>query len=182
MNKLFFIDPLGAVSLETCAEVGRFLEATFGLGFTINPAQAPPVTAYNPLRGQYMAFRMLTHLEQGEADKGMFRRIGIFDQDLCTPILQYVFGLARLPGKACIISTFRLKPEHQGLGPDIEILHERICKEVLHELGHTFGLPHCPEDGCIMRMARGVAHIDQRSPDYCPACKETALRAVAVGR
>ena len=179
MAKLFFIEPIGAPGTVLCKSVGSFLEETFGLPFAIGEPRDPPVSAYNPLRGQYMAFKLLEFLKQGQVVPGTFRHLGIFDLDLCTPVLQYVFGLARMGGRECLVSTHRLKPELQGRGPDPALFERRVLKEVLHELGHTFGIKHCREEDCIMSVAHGVAQVDRRRAGYCPACLHEAEVAVA---
>lgn len=63
-----------------------------------------------------------------------------------------IFGLGQLPGKACVASTCRL-----GFGnASNSQIKERFAKVVLHEIGHTFGIPHCQKsDTCMMQSAKG---------------------------
>jgi len=177
-GKRFSIDPLGSVPLDLCRDVGAFLEETFGPPFAVSNSRMPPVSTYNPLRGQYQAFRLLEFLEE-DGPNEPFRRIGLTDLDLCTPVLTYVFGLARMGGRTCLVSTFRLKPEFHGLGPDEDTYRERVLKEVLHELGHTCGLKHCSVEACVMHFAHTAAHIDRRRLGYCTACRERAERVLS---
>ena len=71
--------------------------------------------------------------------------LGVVDVDIFVPELNYVFGEAYTPGKAALISLWRLKPKFYGesAGPDVLVL--RALKESIHEVGHTLGLPHCPQ-------------------------------------
>jgi hypothetical protein len=39
----------------------------------------------------------------------------------------------------------------------------------IHELGHTFGLPHCLEKGCYMKDAGGKDHTSQLN-GFCKKC------------
>jgi archaemetzincin len=48
---------------------------------------------------------------------------------------------------------------------------EQLFKVVLHEIGHTMGLPHCPVQTCLMRDAEGGNPLDDEK-DYCTACKK----------
>jgi len=50
------------------------------------------------------------------------------------------------------------------------LLHERLLKEALHELGHTFGLRHCVDYTCVMSSSNGVERIDLKRAEFCPNC------------
>lgn len=79
-----------------------------------------------------------------------------------------VFGLGQMPGSACVVSTFRLQR-----GVDKQRFESRLGKVVVHEVGHTFGLPHCPKDGCVMNDAKGsVKTVDCEHLAFCPACRQ----------
>jgi archaemetzincin len=59
---------------------------------------------------------------------------------------------------------------------DEKIILERFKKEVIHELGHTFGLIHCHVPTCVMRSSTYVEDIDQKSMNICPKCQEEIKR------
>ncbi|WP_243679610.1 hypothetical protein [Vulcanisaeta souniana] len=47
----------------------------------------------------------------------------------------------------------------------------RILKEVLHELGHTFGLDHCTDPPrCVMYFSNTIEDTDRKGPGYCQKC------------
>jgi len=48
---------------------------------------------------------------------------------------------------------------------------ERIVKEAIHELGHTFNLRHCQEHSCIMHYCRSEEDVDRKSDELCRYCK-----------
>ncbi|PBJ14533.1 hypothetical protein [Flavobacterium sp. ACN6] len=75
-------------------------------------------------------------------------------------------GLGYKPGKACVVSDFRLSQENKN---------NQFYKLVLHELGHTAGLPHCEIKTCLMRDAKGGNPLDEEK-DFCFKCK-TFLKA-----
>ncbi|WP_264558052.1 matrixin family metalloprotease [Flavobacterium sp. N1718] len=72
-----------------------------------------------------------------------------------------VMGLGYHPGAACVVSDFRLRKHHQ---------ENQLYKVVLHELGHTEGLPHCPKRSCIMRDAEGKIPL-QEEKAFCSKCR-----------
>ncbi|MFC1817083.1 hypothetical protein ACFL0M_14365, partial [Thermodesulfobacteriota bacterium] len=96
--------------------------------------------------------------------------LAITTVDLFIPILTHVYGEAQLGGKACIVSTYRLK---EGLSPlSFRETHQiRVVKEALHELGHTFKLHHCQDPACIMHYCRSVKDVDRKSDQMCRYCK-----------
>ena len=103
--------------------------------------------------------------------------IGVTAADLFVPVLTYVFGEAQLGGRAAVVSTHRLRPEAYGLPADDDLLTARAEKEALHELGHTYGLLHCPAPDCVMRASTYAEEIDLKPAALCERC----LAAVRAG-
>ena len=99
----------------------------------------------------------------------------ITDVDLYMPDLNFVFGLADAKKKVCIISLTRLKNEFYGLKPDYRLLIERAMKEAVHELGHTWGLAHCPDARCVMHFSDSLKDTDNKRSTFCRSCRD-ALR------
>ena len=46
----------------------------------------------------------------------------------------------------------------------------RIIKEAIHELGHTFDLRHCDDDHCIMHYCRKIEDVDHKLSRFCRYC------------
>jgi archaemetzincin len=98
------------------------------------------------------------------------KRIGVVDVDLFIPVLTFVFGEAQLGGPAAVVSTHRLTNTFYGLPRDDDLMLRRLEKEIIHELGHTFGLYHCHQFECVMRSSTYVEEIDMKRAHPCPAC------------
>jgi archaemetzincin len=98
--------------------------------------------------------------------------LGVLDVDLFIPILTFVFGEAQLKGIGAVVSTHRLNNLFYGLPENKELTTERLFKEAVHELGHTFGLIHCPQPQCVMNSSTYVENIDQKSSEFCPLCQK----------
>jgi len=96
--------------------------------------------------------------------------VAITHVDLFIPILTHVYGEAQLAGKACIVSTFRLQ-EGLFITTMEKELENRVVKEVLHELGHTFNLRHCDDKSCIMHYCRSIKDVDRKTDQFCRYCK-----------
>lgn len=97
--------------------------------------------------------------------------LGLFNVDLFIPILTYIFGQAFLNGRTGIASLYRFSNERYGLGKDAKLLPDRFKKEVIHELGHTFGLIHCFNPICVMRSSTYVEDVDQKKQHLCHNCR-----------
>ena len=103
--------------------------------------------------------------------QGCWRVLGVTGLDLYMPILTFVFGEAQLNNTCAIVSAYRLRQEFYGLPQDSGLLYERLLKEALHELGHTFGLTHCRTYDCVMAASHAVERIDLKGSQFCGDCR-----------
>jgi archaemetzincin len=99
------------------------------------------------------------------------RLLAVMSQDLFIPILTYVFGEAELGGRVAVVSYHRLENQRYGLPSDGNLLITRLCKEAIHELGHAFGLVHCPSHACVMHTSNYVEDIDLKGSEFCDYCR-----------
>ena len=121
-------------------------------------------------RRQYNGDKLLRafdKMEFPESDK----KIALLSVDLFIPILTYIFGQAQLGGRTGIASMYRLSNERYGIDNGEKVLLERLTKEVIHELGHLFGLVHCHTPTCVMRSSTYVEDIDQKETGLCSKCR-----------
>ncbi len=130
---------------------------------------------YDPARRQYNGDSILKKLESGYLQKSS-KTMGLFAVDLYIPILTYIFGQAHLNGNTGIISIYRLAGERYGIARNGRQLIRRLSKEIIHELGHMFGLIHCIDPVCVMRSSTYVEDIDQKDAVFCKTCR-TILNA-----
>jgi archaemetzincin len=125
---------------------------------------------FNPERKQYDGNKLLMEVETRFASDNE-KIIALFNVDLFIPILTFIYGQAFLNGRCGIVSGYRLRNEKYGLTADDKVFSERLIKEIIHELGHTFGLKHCLNPVCVMRSSTYVEDIDQKGGAFCSACK-----------
>jgi archaemetzincin len=124
--------------------------------------------AYNLERKQYLSSQLLASLGRPQEQEKI---VGIVDVDLYVPRLNFVFGEADIDSGTAIVSLCRLRPEYYGLDPDEALFLERATKEVVHELGHTFGLGHCPNSRCVMHFSNSLADTDLKEMYFCSKCR-----------
>jgi archaemetzincin len=167
--------PILITPVEPFADAGlldplaRHVERLFRRGTRLAALPLRLDAARDPIREQFNSSDLLLQiLDHAPADAG--RVLAVADVDLFVPILTFLFGEAQLDGPAAVVSTFRLHDELYGKEADPALLLERLLKEGIHELGHTFGLVHCREPGCVMGSSTEVDGIDGKSLALCAVC------------
>jgi archaemetzincin len=96
--------------------------------------------------------------------------LGICSFDAYSSGLNFVFGQASPTRGVAAIYLPRLRQEFYGIAADISIFMERVLKESTHEVGHTFGLAHCPKQSCVMHFSNSIVDTDRKAKDFCNAC------------
>jgi archaemetzincin len=139
-----------------------------------------PELAFDASRGQYNSRILLAQLLQDKPPSGT-RILGVAGVDLFIPVLTHVFGEAQLDGPAAVVSAYRLDNQIYGLPPDRDLLFERLVKEAIHELGHTYHLIHCRRHPCVMMSSTYVEDIDLKSDRFCPSCLKIVRQTRAAG-
>jgi archaemetzincin len=163
------ISPIENIEACNYQLLGQEIHRTFGFQTEIKSLLQDVNFAYDLTRDQYHSTAILEKLASTSPPSAT-KIVAITHVDLFIPILTHVYGEAQLAGKACIVSTFRLQ---EGLSiTNIEKEFEnRVVKEVLHELGHTFNLRHCDDKSCIMHYCRSIKDVDRKTDQLCRYCK-----------
>jgi archaemetzincin len=167
-----YVVPIGLTDHAYLETLERFVSDTFHLKTRRNELEIDLQGAFDRNRNQYNSSLLLRQLITNplrEAEK----ILGIVDVDLFIPILTFVFGEAQLKGPGAIVSIHRLHNRFYGLPDDIQVTTERLLKESIHELGHTFGLIHCSQPQCVMNASTYVENIDQKPAEFCPLCQKS---------
>ena len=168
MNGLYLV-AIGTVPAKALDWIEGAADEWFPLPIRRLPALAIPEGAYDAKRGQYQSVEIMKMLAQ-HAPRDASRILGVTDVDLAIPMLSFLFGQAQFDGPIAVVSLCRLHQEFYGLPPQESLLRERTVKEVLHELGHTFGLVHCSDPKCAMSLATHIELVDAKAEWYCERC------------
>ncbi len=120
-----------------------------------------PKSSYYSLRNRYRADSIIRYLKNQIGENYVI--VGLTNKDISTTKNDIndwgVMGLGYRPGNSCVVSTFRLKNKKE----------DQFYKVILHELGHTEGLPHCKEKTCFIRDAEGGNPLDEEF-HFCKSC------------
>lgn len=163
------ISPIGNFDSEIIEYVEKGISRIFGFQTRILPLLENISFALDSGRNQYNSTSILEKLESC-VPAYVLKVIAITNVDLFIPILTHVYGEAQLGGRTCIVSTYRLKDFTSSIRAGIS-LPDRIAKEAIHELGHTFKLLHCKDHSCIMHYCRTENDVDRKSDQLCRYCK-----------
>jgi archaemetzincin len=169
--RIISLMPIGQVDHALLEPLAEALTRRLNVACSIQPEGLEAEFAFNPMRRQYHSTEILKKiLQRPQGDT--WKVLGVTEMDLYIPVLTFVFGEAQLADGGAVVSAHRLRQEFYGMPTDPELLHERLLKEALHELGHTYGLRHCPDYTCVMSASNGVERIDLKRADFCPACAQ----------
>lgn len=160
----------GPVGEQMMEEVRAQVERAFGLPARIWRSPERPADTFDPGRGQHSSPRILRWLLAARPPEAG-KVLALTDADLYIPVLTFVFGEAKLRGAVAVVSIARLRANPGGPVADPRLVKARIAKECIHELGHTFGLIHCPDSRCVMARSASLLHVDAKSGALCPDCR-----------
>ncbi len=163
--------PLGEFPAELLREIEAGLRAELGVGVAVYPTVSLPARAYYAPRRRYRAERLLDALRPLLRPPAT-RMLGVTTVDISTTAHGVhdwgVLGLGDLGGTACVLSTFRCRMN----SPNEAQSRWRMVTTSVHEVGHTLGLPHCPDVRCLMTDARGsVRTVDGTTGRLCGRCR-----------
>ena len=171
MNNRIYLVPFGSVEDRILEALDTRLEKTFNSQVESFKRMKLPREAFNPKRNQYYCPHILDRLRADIPPGPQDKVLGITDVDLYVHGLNFVFGQAEMNGRFAVISLARLRQSFYGLPKNEELFTERAVKEAVHELGHTFGLDHCPDPECVMHFSNSLMDTDRKRASFCSRCQ-----------
>ncbi len=168
------IVPVGAIDPGVLEMLRQGIAGVLPADVRFGEVLEPRAGAYDAKRGQYSAEAILNDLAARTSGELSGPVLGVADCDLYVPNLTFVFGAAL--GPAALISITRLKQEFYSLKADRDMLYTRMMTEAVHEIGHSYGMRHCFDPGCVMFFSRTIGDTDRKGFDFCETCRETMSR------
>lgn len=162
--------PLGSVKQSRVQAVAKRLSDTFHVRVLIARPTPLPKSAYYAPRSRYRADKLLVWLSNRYPEGYV---MGVTSSDISTGKGSTadwgVFGLGQMPGRAAVVSDFRL-----GRKGSVSTT-ERLGRIAIHELGHNLGLPHC-KNLCRMSDAKGSIKSVDSTVEFCRDCRAYLTR------
>lgn len=166
-SRVVVVQPFGLFSAAEAKTIVAQISA-LGAEVVLRDNLPIPKSFYYSPRNRYRADSLIRFLKTQVGRDSII--VGILNEDISTTkddVVDWgVMGLGYRPGNSCVVSSFRINKKKRA---------EQLYKVVLHELGHTEGLDHCPEVTCLMRDAEGGNPLDEEK-DFCGRCKAQLKR------
>jgi archaemetzincin len=176
------LQPFAGFETELLDSIAVAIQEAYTVTVCVLPEIPLPQEAFVNIKSpRYRADSLLKYLKKIKPDSIDYI-IGLTRADISTtkrdgnkqikqPESKYadwgVMGLGYMPGRSCVVSTYRLKNRNRKL------FVERLQKVSVHELGHNFGLPHCHTPTCVMQdAAESIKTIDNVGFAPCDLCRQ----------
>ncbi len=193
MNENINIVILNNISRNILKYLKKHLAIVFESNVIISKHIIIPPGLFNDEKKQYDGRKLLKFLTENITLKEVKNiNLAVFDRDIFKDNLDHLFGIASPFPKIAVISIMRMHPHFnkdyfsEGLkkrksgkfpllvkrlsSAEKKLYYERILKEAVHGIGHTFGLMHCSSKKCIMYPSIVLEDIDSKDLTFCRAC------------
>jgi archaemetzincin len=162
--------PLMSVSEKISKDIASFISNSLNEKVLVDESMISlPDQSYDNERRQYDASKLIRFLKQ-YAECMDSKILALCNFDIFVEGKNFVYGAAQEGGNICIVSVYRLDPRFYGSASTYETILERAKKEVLHELGHCFGLTHCDDQKCAMHFSEELDSVDEKANELCKTC------------
>ncbi len=167
--KAIYLAPFGTIDEEVLSTLEICIWQIFGYEVKRMSNLSDPSFAFDPKTKQYNSTPFLKDLIQ-RVPHDAVKILGMTNYDIFIPMLSFVFGHAQVNGPAAVISLARLRQEFYHLPENKNLFLNRVMKEAVHELGHTFGLLHCADARCAMSLSNAIQQVDKKTEELCSNC------------
>ena len=142
------------------------------------PISQIPIQLFDSKRNQYQSHYLLSWLLHTLAPSSSTKLLAVCDFDAYFGNYNFCFGEAIIGGRVAAVYLERLLPYSSKSDNNRDsndnklqtLFRDRLVKEAIHELGHTFGLRHCSLGSCIMYKSKTILDTDNKKREFCKIC------------
>jgi len=143
------------------------------------PLPEIPKHLFDGKRNQYLSDHLLSWLQQTLKPSNGTKLLAVCSFDAYFGNYNFCFGEAIIGGRVAAVYLQRLLPQDgNGDNKVLTLLQDRLIKEAIHELGHTFGLRHCSLGSCIMYKSKTILDTDIKRREFCKICICTLTNSI----
>ncbi len=161
-RRVIVVQPLSDFSKEEARTIVAQI-SVLGAEVILKDNLPIPESFHHTPKNRYRADSLIRYLKTRVGKDSII--VGVLNEDISTTkgdVADWgVMGLGYRPGNSCVVSSFRINKKNRAA---------QLYKVIVHEIGHTEGLNHCPEKTCLMRDAEGGNPLDEEQ-DFCDECK-----------
>jgi archaemetzincin len=170
-DQVIHILPLGNLPDDQVKFVQSSIAGFYGCNVLVKSKVNLSADLKNDPPGRYVANKILAKFKS-DSYTLILTNVDIVTHDKIRKVKEWgVLGLGLMPGKTCVVSTFRMN--RAKVKVSYEKFLERLKKVCIHEIGHNLSLPHCSKDEkCLMNDANGsIKKVDKESLVFCDYCQ-----------
>ena len=182
-QRVVVLVPLGNVDEGLISVAKAAIEARVDASVRVDPKRELPKEAWYEPRKRWRAEKLIEALK-ADPPKDAWKIVGLTEAEISTTkgdVYDWgIAGLGDIGGPACVASALLYRKWSKTRA----VLERRFGDNVVHELGHTLGMPHCETKGCVMADAKGkpMQSADASDGDYCAVCRKLAEPGVLKAR
>lgn len=162
-NDLVFEVFIYGLDSEEADEVSNTLRFFVPKKIDLGILSKVPESFFNSIRHQYDGFLVARWVNSLRTSKDSVI-LGVMDVDAYVDPLNFIFGIALPELNVAIVYVTRLR-----VGVPRKEFLSRVRKEVIHEVGHVFGLRHCRNKSCVMSFSNSLIDVDKKDFRMCTA-------------
>ncbi len=181
-RRVIYLLPIGDFPEETAPsfhELRAYTAAFYQLDVRLLPAYYPHDLEFTPRKNPRSGQRQIL-----TTDIRSWLKTRLPDDACCLlavtmedlyprPDWNYVFGEASIEERVGVFSLVRYDPAFWGdaRGSDFQdVILQRSCKVLAHEIAHMFGLQHCVYFECVVNGSNHMVETDRQPQSLCPVC------------
>ena len=154
----------GDFPINTAQKLEKQLRAYFPVVVLKDPTLTLPAKHYNKERNRYRGTGLFEELGKRRNGDAV---IGLTDYVIFKPNeLSQTYGIMGVS----LVGTYKCVVSSKIPSSGKEQSADNFVKLALHELGHAFGLNHCPDQHCYMVDAEHQMKFPQTTK-FCESCK-----------
>ena len=181
-RRVIYLQPLGEFAADSSPPLGEiqaYAAAFFQMEVKVLPVFLPDEAQFEPRQNPHSSRRQVrsTRVMDFLATRlpaDAYCLLGLTMEDLYpAPSWNYVFGQASLAERVGVYSFARYDPAFFGETRPKDygdLILRRSCSVLTHEIGHTFGLPHCIYFSCLLNGCNSLEEADATPQHLCPVC------------
>jgi archaemetzincin len=172
-QRVLVVVPLGDPSPDLVRMVVTTLRSRMRFEVRVAEPMPMPKDAWYQPRKRWRAEKLLDALDAQDFGADVWRVAAITEKPISTTKGDvHDWGIAGLGSMNGLSSVFSSWIFARFAKSDRAFYLHAMQNLVLHEVGHTLGLPHCPNDQCIMADAKGNAVRAAKASDneFCARC------------
>ncbi len=170
-SKIYFV-PLGEISSVSVAQLVGYFKHRLGLAIEIMPAVSLDDSVVDPDRRQIVAQRLIDLMKSRYAQWANHPAailIGITEGDMYIQGYPWRFAFSLREGeRLAVVSSARMDPVRFGLTPDAQLLHTRLRKMLLKNIGLMYYRlpPNSNPKSVLYRSILGLEELDFVGEDF----------------